>query len=82
MEDKEAKRRQVQKMTQWVDDGVDNIKSMDQIYVERQHSEVIIEEAIKSNSKIKAMPVGNYPRGGKESKVTAANKGFSGRKLT
>lgn len=59
MEDKETKRRQVQKMTQWVDDGVDNIKSMDQIYVERQHSEVIIEEAIKSNSKIKAMPVGN-----------------------
>ena len=53
-------------MTQWVDDSVDNIKSMDQIYVERQQNEIIMEEAIQSNSKLKAMPVGNNARSSKE----------------
>ena len=82
MEEKETRQRQVLQMTHWVDDRVDNIRSMDQIYVERQQSEVIIQEAIQSNSKLKAMPVDNNPHGNKKEKVAAMKKGFSGRKLT
>ena len=82
MEEKETRQRQVRQMTHWVDDRVDNIRSMDQIYVERQQSEIMIQEAIQSNSKLKAMPVDNNPDGNKKEKVAAMKKGFSGRKLT
>ena len=82
MEEKETKRRQAQQMTHWVDHSVDNIRSMDQIYVERKQSEVIIQEAIQSNSKLKAMHADNNPQGNKKEKVAAVKKGFSGRKLT
>ena len=72
MEDIETKwRQQVQKLTQWVDDSVDNIKSMEQLSVlssnvETQQSEVIIEAAIQSDVKLKAMPAGNNLQGGEE----------------
>ena len=82
MEEKETKRRQAKQMTHWVDDSVDNIRSMDQIYVERQQSEVLIQEAIQSNSKLKVMPIDDNPQGNKKEKVAAVKKGFSGRKLT